>query len=239
MNESEGTNDRLSRPAPDTEALRFRAWPCARCRQGLTPIRYLINCQSADPAFRSRSIDEKLVKEVVWLQEWVTSCPHGEKQFPVAKLTHGSEHNVYLEQEFRECVIKSTLPGLYGDRYYLKEGIVYQQACTPYEYLVRLRLWKKIFGFAPWAVGISAVGEIISMQTFVLGDEPTQEQVNEFLRQSGLTAVRETCWLWKQDDAAKPVSIWVGDARSDNFVAHEGQIIPIDLRLWITPSVRV
>jgi len=151
-------------------------------------------------------------------------------------LTHGSEHEVYLEQEFRECVVKTTLLGLYGDQYYLQEGLVYQKECTPYEYLVRLRLWKKIFGFAPWDLGITTSGQIVSIQTFVVGEMPAQEQVNAFLRQSGLTAVRESCWLWKQDDAVRPVSIWVGDARADNFVAHEGEIIPIDLRLWITPQ---
>jgi len=173
------------------------------------------------------------------LQAWVATCPHSEKQFPVAKLTHGSEHTVYLERQFQESVVKSTLPGLYGDKYYLKEGTVFQQACTPYEYLVRLRLWKKLFGFAPWAVGISESGQIISVQDFVPGEMPSQDQVNDFLRQSGLTAVKESCWLWKQDDAIQPVSIWVGDARSDNFVANQGEIIPIDLRLWITPRPTV
>ena len=239
MNESEGTNDRLSGPPGGLEALRFRAWPCARCRQGLTTIGHLIRCQRADPTFRSGSVDEKIKKEVAWLQEWVATCPHSEKQFPVAKLTHGSEHTVYLEQQFRECVVKSTLPGLYGDKYYLKNGTVFQQACTPEEYLIRLRLWKKIFGFAPLDVGITESGQIISVETFVIGEMPSQEQVNDFMRQSGLMAVKESCWLWKKDDETRPVSFWVGDARADNFVAHEGEIIPVDLRLWITPRPRV
>jgi len=78
-------------------------------------------------------------------------------------------------------------------------------------------------------------GQIVSIHEFVAGEKPSQVEVNEFLRQSGLTAVRESCWLWKIDDLSKPISIWVGDARDDNFVVHEGMIIPIDLRLWITP----
>jgi hypothetical protein len=135
-------------------------------------------------------------------------------------------------------VVKCTLPGLYGDKYSLKNGRVWQYACTPYEYLVRLFLWKKLFGFAPEPVGIFETGQIVSVQDFVSGDMPTQERVNEFMRQSGLTAVRESCWLWKIDDDILPISTWVGDARTDNFVEHKGQIIPIDLRLWLTRQAR-
>src|ERR1700678_3084716 len=113
MHESEGANDRLSSPPPDSEALCFRSWPCARCREDTTAISYLIRCQSADPTFRTSSIDEKIKKEVAWLQSWVGTCTHNDKRFWVARLTHGSEHEVYLEQEFRECVVKLTLPGLY------------------------------------------------------------------------------------------------------------------------------
>lgn len=115
---------------------------------------------------------------------------------------------------------------------------MWQDACTPYEYLVRLRLWKKVFGFAPEALGMLDNGQILSVQEFVTGTPPTQSAVNDFLRQTGLAAVREEYWLWKMDDEARPMSIWVGDARSDNFVQHDDQIIPIDLRLWITSSRR-
>jgi hypothetical protein len=160
-------------------------------------------------------------------------CPHNHKEFTVVALTEGSEHRVYLEQQLA-CVVKCTLPGLFGDKYFIQEERVWQQACTPYEYLVRLRLWEKTFGFAPQAVGMLESGQILSVQDFVTGSLPRQKQVNLFLRNSGLTAVRESCWLWKMDDETQPVSIWVGDARSDNFVEHEGEIVPIDLRLWIT-----
>jgi hypothetical protein len=91
-----------------------------------------------------------------------------------------------------------------------------------------------VFGFAPEPVALLESGQILSVQDFVSGDMPSQDKVNEFMRQSGLTAVRESCWLWKIDDDILPISTWVGDARADNFVEHEGQIIPIDLRLWLT-----
>ncbi len=164
----------------------------------------------------------------------VRDCPHNNKSFRVAPLTQGSEHQVDLELEFGECVVKTTLPGIYGDIYYLHDGLVFQRSCTPYEYLVRLRLWDKLFGFAPHAVGMTDEDRFVSIQDFASGDPPSQLEVNDFLRQSGLIAVRENRWLWKKDDETRPVSIWVGDARADNFVLHEGNIIPIDLRLWIT-----
>ena len=133
----------------------------------------------------------------------MAACPHNEKQFPVVKLSHGSEHNVYLEQQFRECVVKSTLPGLYGDKYYLKDGTVFQQACTPYEYLVRLRLWKKIFGFAPSDVGISESGQIISVQGIVPGEMPSQEEVNEQIVYAALTPSKD---LWLDNAMTTPPS---------------------------------
>jgi hypothetical protein len=29
--------------------------------------------------------------------------------------------------------------------------------------------------------------------------------------------------------------VWIGDARSDNFVLADGEIIPIDIRIWGVP----
>lgn len=237
MNESEGSNSGLPDPPGDVEALRFRAWPCTSCRKDLTPIHYLIRRQEADHSFRSATVEAKIEKEIQWLKEWVGLCSHNHKEFPATELTEGSEHRVYLEQQ-SGGVVKCTLTGLYGDRYALKEGTVWQYACTPYEYLVRLHLWRRLFGFAPRPVGIFETGQIVSEQEFVSGNMPTQEMVNEFMRQSGLVAVKESAWLWKIDDETQSVSTWVGDARSDNFVEHEGQIIPIDLRLWLTRRER-
>jgi hypothetical protein len=138
MNESSGTSGRLFGSSGDSEELCFRAWPCPRCRQGLTTLSYLISRQRSDPAFRNDSIEEKIRKEVGWLHSWTETCPHSEKKFPVAELTSGSEHQVYLEQQFG-CIVKCALPGLYGDKYFIKDRKVWQQACTPYESLTRRR----------------------------------------------------------------------------------------------------
>ncbi len=141
---------------------------------------------------------------------------------------------MFLEQQFRECVVKRTLPGLYGDIYFLEGGLVCQKPSTPHEYLVRLRLWEKIFGFGPWALGIQDSGQIVSIQTFVQGDIPDQSDVNNSFARAGLTPFARIAGCGRRMmKRARFPSGW-GDARADNFVSHEGDIIPIDLRMWIT-----
>jgi hypothetical protein len=127
-------------------------------------------------------------------------------------------------------VWKITRPGLYGDSYYLTQGVVTQRNCSPQEYLVRLELCRTIFGTAPKAIGLSDAGQIISVDSFVPGFEPTQESVDDFLISAGLIPVKQSCWLWKRE--YPDLEIWVGDARSDNFVQTSVGIVPIDLRMW-------
>ena len=149
------------------------------------------------------------------------------------KLTEGSEHLVYLDQA-KGDVVKLTRPRIFGESYFLVDGVVNQKNCTPFEYLVRLRLWKKLFGFAPLPLGITGQGQIVSRQRFIRGDPPSQEAVDRFLESAGLVPVKRSCWLWKSAADLNLMSVWVGDARCDNFVARGAEIIPIDLRLWIS-----
>jgi len=67
------------------------------------------------------------------------------------------------------------------------------------------------------------------------GDPPAQDAVDDFLASAELVAVRKSCWLWKKVNAGWPVEVWIGDARSDNFVSAEGEIIPIDIRIGGVP----
>lgn len=45
-------------------------------------------------------------------------------------------------------------------------------------------------------------------------------------------AVRLNCWLWKKVDNDSEIEIWIGDARSDNFVLAQNGMVPIDIRIW-------
>lgn len=164
----------------------------------------------------------------------MASCSHiAVNSVTLPRIAEGSEHVVYLDEK-SDSVVKLTWPGIYGDSYYLDGSRVYQRKCSPVEYLIRLRLWEKLFSGAPEALGITPEGQIISRQPFISGTPPDQDEVNEFLRESDLTAVKESCWLWKRsyDD----FEIWIGDARADNFVLTENGMVPIDIRLWFSTA---
>jgi hypothetical protein len=133
----------------------------------------------------------------------------------------GSEHFVYFEQA-RADVIKVTKTGIFGEYYYLVNGLVNQGNCTPGEYLIRMRLIFKQFGFAPKPLGITEVGQFVSRQKFIQGDPPTQEAVDKFLEDAGLTPVKRNCWLWKgqADDGMEP---WIGMHAPTTLLVARGE----------------
>ena len=145
------------------------------------------------------------------------------------KLAEGSEHLVLFD-EARANVLKVTRPLTFGESYFLKGGKVHQQNCSPVEYLLRLRLWQKLFGVAPRDLGITDGNQIVSIQPFVTGVPPSQDEVDNFLLASGLVPVKRNCWLWKRK--YPQFEIWVGDARDENFLRTGTGIVPIDLRVW-------
>jgi Serine/Threonine/Tyrosine Kinase found in polyvalent proteins len=147
-------------------------------------------------------------------------------------LDEGSEHLVFLDAP-NATVYKATRIGIFGESYYIdSRGIINQKNCSPLEYLTRLRLWKKLFQSAPRDMGMTEQGQIISSQQFISGKKPTQDSVDSFLIQAGLSAVKQKYWLWKK--AYPEFEIWLGDARDDNFVETDVGIVPIDIRLWFS-----
>ena len=150
------------------------------------------------------------------------------------EIARGSEHLVLFDDQTSE-VVKVTLPGTYGDYYEIIDGRISQFDSTPAEYLLRMRWWEKLFSTAPDPLGLTESGQILSRQKFISGEPPQQEEVDQFLVEAGAEAVRQKCWLWKMADVDPESEIWIGDARSDNFVLAEGKIIPIDIRIWGVP----
>jgi hypothetical protein len=141
-----------------------------------------------------------------------------------------------LFDEATSEVVKITLPNTYGDYYEIIDGRIVQFDCTPSEYLLRMRWWEKLFSGAPAPIGMSSSGQILSRQKFIVGDAaPPQEVVDQFLIEAGAIAVRQSCWLWKMINADPEIELWIGDARSDNFVLATEGIIPIDIRIWGVP----
>jgi hypothetical protein len=163
--------------------------------------------------------------------EWAKRCPHSSQaEIHLPEIAAGSEHVVYLDAP-REEVFKATRPGLYGDIYYLEDGVVHQKNCSPIEYLARLRIWKKLFRSAPQELGITDNGQMVTRQKFITGEIPDQETVNKFLESFGMLEVKKQCWLWKRVYDSG-IEVWLGDARADNFVKTDIGIVPIDIRLW-------
>ncbi len=223
----------MLRNAPNIQRLCWRSWPCPKCSKGLTPIGFLFKCIEAGPDIRKDSIEKVIATRRDWLVKWVKSCSHSHlTELSLPKIAEGSEHSVFFNEK-ESVVYKLTLLDVFGDSYYLSNGAVYQEKSDPLEYLLRLRLWDKIFRPGPECLGITEQGQIVSKLKFISGLCPQQEEVDEFLISAGLIAVKQNCWLWKKD--YEEFSVWVGDARADNFVSSLNGIIPIDLRLWFAP----
>lgn len=218
--------------APSNEGFRFRPWPCSACTGGSTPIAHLFRGIEAGSIISKGSPEEIAESQVGSLQSWVESCKHTQTtSLILPELSSGSEHLVYFEETSLK-VVKTTRPDIFGESYFLDLGIMTQRNCSPLEYLIRLHWWKKLFRSAPEDIGITARGQIVSRQDFITGDLPTQESVDEFLIDSGLLAVRQKYWLWKK--TYTDFEIWIGDARSDNFVKTDHGVVPIDIRTWLT-----
>lgn len=224
----------------DCPIVRWRPWPCESCRGRTTPLGLLVpgigsDAEGANLA-RNEKIDRLKKSQADQLLAWVESCEHSQwTRTQLPKLKEGSEHLVLFDGEVSE-VVKITLSGTYGDYYEIIGGQIHQFDSTPEEYLVRMRWWEKLFSTAPAPLGITPSGSIVSRQKFILGDpNPPQELADQFLIDAGAVAVRQSCWLWKKTGVDSRIEVWIGDARSDNFILAEGGIVPIDLRIWGVP----
>lgn len=148
------------------------------------------------------------------------------------RLDEGSEHLVLFDERTSE-VVKITRPGTYGDYYEIIDGRINQFDSTPAEDLLRMRWWEKLFSSAPNPIGMTETGQIVSRHRFIRGDpNPPQAAVDQFLIDAGAVAVRQTCWLWKKVGNESEIEVWIGDARSDNFVLAQDGMVPIDIRIW-------
>ena len=154
------------------------------------------------------------------------------------RVSEGSEHRVYFDEE-KGLVFKATKPGLFGESYFIADGKITQKNCSPFDYIVRLRLWKHVFDSAPVHLGITPDGQIVSSHEFISGEPPTQPEVDAFLEREGFVPVRKKYWLWEKPYPLDAFAIGLGDARADNFVKSSAGIVPIDVRLWISPEERL
>jgi hypothetical protein len=107
-----------------------------------------------------------------------------------------------------------------------------QRNCSPLDYLLRLRIWRHVFGSAPDPIGITSKNQIVSQHRFVKGTPPSQPEVDQFLNDIGFVPLRPQYWLWQKEYVDLGFSVGLGDARDENFVKTSLDIVPIDIRLW-------
>jgi len=226
------------------EQVRWRPWPCSQCAAGATPVGFLAASHRANPQISniadSLSINERIEHlarfERDQLSLWCAGCAHvGEgRQDVLFRIAEGSEHVVYKDTREAESlteVVKVTHRGLYGDYYAVTGGRVSQFSCTPGQYLKRMELLD-MFGLPTTPVGLTESGQIMSRQKFIVGELPSQSEVNAFMSEAGMLPVKVECFLWKMP-LEDQLEIWVGDARDENFVKTASGIIPIDIRMWV------
>ncbi|HUS33840.1 MAG TPA: hypothetical protein VM680_00675 [Verrucomicrobiae bacterium] len=219
VNEQSGVSVGIRNPPAESgEGFCWRAWPCAACSRGCTPIRHIRRSIQAGAALPEdiHHPEQVAASQSRCILEWVQTCPHTTwnlDRFP--NLAEGSEHIVFFDAA-ETRVWKLTRPAVFGDSYYLVNELIHQKNDSPREYLVRLRLWKSVFQSAPIACGVTEAGQIVSRHLFIAGVLPSQEEVDVFLADTGLTPRKQRLWLWKR--SYPKLDIWVGDARSDNFV---------------------
>lgn len=234
MNEQGSSiRESLHAASQNSGAFRWRRWPCPSCGGGCSPVDYLGRGIEAGGVLSDIAWhpEEVIASQVRSLSDWILSCPHTEEEsFPHSYIAAGSEHLVFVEEP-SAAVWKLTRTNVFGELYYLEDGRVSQRNCSPVEYLARLEQWEVVFGDAPKALGIAKSGQIVSRHKFIRGRMPTQAQIDSFLERSGFVPVKQSCWLWRSADPE--INVWLGDARTDNFVeTPEGEIVPIDVRLW-------
>ena len=238
---------RLSKSGSAGEQVRWCSWPCSQCAAGATPVGLLGASHRANPQVShhasSLSVNERIEYLVGFergqLALWCSSCAHvgGFREDTLLRIAEGSEHTVYKcfgEDEGSVDVVKITHFGLYGDYYEVEGGRISQFACTPSQYLTRMGLLDN-FGLPTTPAGITEFGQIVSRQKFIVGDLPSQAEVNAFMIEAGMIPVKVECFLWKTH--ADDIEIWVGDVRDENFVKTDAGIVPIDIRMWTKRSI--
>lgn len=234
LSEEDNYSNSLFRSAPGGQRLRWRPWPCPKCSSGLTPIGVIIRGIDAGSIVLGDEPEKLSADQSSLLIDWASKCPHEfEQQISLPKIAEGSEHAVFLDAP-NIRVYKTTLPHTFGESYYLEDGHIKQRNCSPSDYLNRLRLWEKVFSSAPIALGITKIGQIVSVQKYIKGLPPTQQDVDNFLLASGLEPIRQDCFLWKK--RYPTFEVWAGDVRDENFVNTILGIVPIDVRIWLGDS---
>jgi len=72
--EDDASSNLCDHPSP--QKLRWRAWPCPKCRGRITPIGHLLASIGAGEVVSSGSPEEIAMSQIAALRKWIGSCAH-------------------------------------------------------------------------------------------------------------------------------------------------------------------
>lgn len=140
----------------------------------------------------------------------------------------GQEHELWFDESWQRYV-KITHPGFYGQYPVPRpDGTPGLRPATPLEYLDRLALSNDLFA-DDWQVeGVldhPAGARLVTSQPVVVGERPTDEQVDVYLRALEFERIPGKSYF-----ASLPRSLAVFDGHNGNFLrGRSGQIFAIDV----------
>ncbi len=130
--------------------------------------------------------------------------------------------------EPRQCFIKITLPGFYGNTLRVRDWAGVLAPATPLEYLERWRLSNELFEDDVRVLGLVsdyAGPRIAVAHPLVVGSRPEKVEIAEFMRQRGFLPVRDMNIFFDDDR-----DLLVSDAHAGNFLRNDdGQVFAIDV----------
>jgi hypothetical protein len=110
---------------------------------------------------------------------------------------------------------------------------------TPSEYLERWDTFNNVFGGVAPEVTFEGASErpdgtiaLVVKQDFVPGDEPTIQEISDWLKSEGFEPVGTARAWFRQSDG-----VALADVKPDNFRKYKGQIIPLDIPITILPRL--
>ena len=160
----------------------------------------------------------------------------------------GGEHTVF-HRSGEDRVTKATHSGNYGqvlDQMGPEQGYrLNLRPALPSEYLIRVGLANKIFGDGVRLVGYEHTPDgpsIVTTQPFLEGPHPSKEQVDTTLRALGFEPLSERLYDTKTLNKTKRPwyrardGVMIVDAKRQNFVLHNGKVLPVGLMIQIMPD---
>lgn len=175
-----------------------------------------------------------------WARQNARLIPSAEIEALPLVSNHTSEHEVRFRVSDNRAV-KTTWPGVYGQIPVVINGRVEKVNATPAEYMRRQGLQNQVFGSDLKIEGVTQsdrpsmiIGQpsgqpsiVVSQPWYAKASAPKYEAVKAMLESDGFIQVPNSYYGWFRP-SDRTILI---DAKADNFIEHQGLVIPLDLQM--------